>query len=519
MPSSDPPNDLRRTEIVGALSLASDLGMGHPSDLGLRTCVLAVRFARELGVAGEALRDVYDLSLLRFAGCTADSDVAARAFGDEIAARGFLAPADFGRPVDVVGRVARNLRKGEGARQRVRAVATAITHMSKLFGAAQAHCEVARRLAERLGFPPGVVRLLDQVFERWDGRGIPNGYRGDAVARSVRIVQLAHDAEIYFRLAGIEGATTMLQDRSGGAHEPRLVSAFCRSAEALFAGREERSAWDAVLDAEPAPTVRLNDDHLDAALGAVGDFADLKSLYTRGGSAAGAALAAGATRRLGFAESDVRAVRRAALLRDLGRAGVSASIWDKPGRLTDVDWEKVRLHPYFTERCLARSPTLSRLAAHGAAHHERLDGSGYHKSLPAPLLSPMARLVAAADAYVAMTSRRPHRDAMTPDKAAAELRRDAKAGRLADEAVEAVLAEAGHEARRAAAARPAGLTDREVEVLGLIATGLSMREAGRALGVSPKTVDHHIQHIYAKIGVSTRAGAALFAMEHGLVAK
>jgi DNA-binding CsgD family transcriptional regulator len=177
----------------------------------------------------------------------------------------------------------------------------------------------------------------------------------------------------------------------------------------------------------------------------------------------------------------------------------------------------VRLHAYQTERILARPRALERLGALGSLHHERLDGSGYHRRAQAAHLSPPARLLAAADAFQAMTEDRPHRPALGSAAAADALRQEGRLGRLDPRCVEAVLAEAGHPATAQRRSWPANLTDREVEVLRLAARGLSDREMAERLSVSRKTVSHHVEHIYDKLGVSTRPGLALFAMEHDLL--
>jgi DNA-binding CsgD family transcriptional regulator len=228
-------------------------------------------------------------------------------------------------------------------------------------------------------------------------------------------------------------------------------------------------------------------------------------------------LAAAAARRGRLPEADVVTLYRAGMLHDLGRVGVSAGIWDKPGPLTDDEWERVRLHPYLTERVLGRSAAFAPLAMLAALHHERLDGSGYHRGLSASMLPPGARILATADAYQAMNEPRPHRPALPPEKAVQELRCEVHAGRLDGEAVNAVLAAAGHRVRRVRRDWPAGLSNREVEVLRLVARGLSNREMARQLVISEGTVHHHVQHIYRKIGVSTRAAATLFAMQHNLL--
>jgi HD-GYP domain-containing protein (c-di-GMP phosphodiesterase class II) len=209
-------------------------------------------------------------------------------------------------------------------------------------------------------------------------------------------------------------------------------------------------------------------------------------------------------------------LRRAAVVEDLGRLGVSNAIWDKPGPLTPVDWERVRLHPYLTERMLASSAALAPLAAIAAQHHERLDGSGYPHGLSGGAISPAARILAAADVYHAATEPRPHRPARAPAEAAAELRAEVRAGRIDGDAADAVLAVAGHRVGPRGQGL-AGLTTREVEVLRLLARGLSNREIAARLVISRKTASSHVEHIYAKVGVSSRAAASLFAVRHGLL--
>ncbi len=272
-----------------------------------------------------------------------------------------------------------------------------------------------------------------------------------------------------------------------------------------------------VLALEPGGRDSLTDEDFDRSCEALADFADMKSPYTLGHSPGVAALATGAGRRCGLAEADVTALRRAGLLHDIGRAGVSAGIWGKAGVLSEREWEQVRLHAYYTDRILARPEPLGRIGALASQHHERMDGSGYHRAIAGRALSSSGRILAAADAYQAMTEPRPHRPALSPERAAEELRREMQAGRLDGDAVNAVMAEAGHQVPRARRERPAGLSDRELEVLRLLTQGLSNRVMAQQLYLSSDTVKHHIQHIYDKTGVSTRAGATLFAMEHGLL--
>jgi HD-GYP domain-containing protein (c-di-GMP phosphodiesterase class II) len=281
-------------------------------------------------------------------------------------------------------------------------------------------------------------------------------------------------------------------------------------------GLGEMATWDVLIESQPALSPSLSEDQLQHALQAFADYADLKSPHTVGHSRAVANLVADAARGLGFPETEVNEVQRAALIHDIGALGVPNNIWDKPSSFSPAEWERVRLHPYLAERTLARPKQLASLGALAALHHERLDGSGYPRGLAGPGLSPLARLLAVADVYHALIEPRPHRPALTSTEAERAVRGEVIAGRLDGYAVNAVLTAAGHRVRRRAE-QPAGLTRRELEVLNLLARGHTNRAIAGRLDISDKTVGNHVEHLYAKIGVSTRAGACLFAARHGLV--
>jgi HD-GYP domain-containing protein (c-di-GMP phosphodiesterase class II) len=271
-----------------------------------------------------------------------------------------------------------------------------------------------------------------------------------------------------------------------------------------------------VIDAEPALAVVLIGEPFDAALQAIANFVDLKSPYFLGHGRAVSELAAEAGARLGLSEADVRRLRRAGLVHGLGRLGISNAILDKRGPLGAGEWERVRLQPYLTDRMLRQSEALGPVARIAVQHRERLDGSGYPRGLAGAGISREARVLAAADAYQSMREPRPHRAERSAEAAAVELRADVRAGLHDGDAVEAVLGAAGHRVPRRREG-PAGLTPREVDVLRLLARGLSNKEIAERLVISPKTVANHAEHIYAKIDASSRAAAGLFAMQQGLL--
>jgi HD-GYP domain-containing protein (c-di-GMP phosphodiesterase class II) len=330
------------------------------------------------------------------------------------------------------------------------------------------------------------------------------------------VATLAEFMEVAHRVSGIDAACAMARRRAGKQFDPRLARLLNLRAVEIFDGLDDVGTWDAVIDAEPALARVLSGDRFDQALEAIACFIDVKSPYTLGHARGVADLAGTAGEQLALGDSEVRALRRAGLVHGFGRLGVSNSIWDKRGPLGAGEWERVRMHPYMTERMLQQSATLAPLGQIAVQLRERLDGSGYPRRLSGNAISRPARILAAADAYQAMLEPRPHRDARTADDAAAQLRAEVHAGRLDGDAAEAVLSAAGHRVRRRREG-PAGLTAREVEVLRLLAQGHSNKEIAQRLVISPKTAGNHIEHIYAKIDTSSRATASLFAMQHGLL--
>jgi HD-GYP domain-containing protein (c-di-GMP phosphodiesterase class II)/DNA-binding CsgD family transcriptional regulator len=504
----------RRAEVLATIAVASDQGMGHPPDLGLGATVLAVGIGRSLGLSAEVLADTWAVTLLRFSGCTSEAHLAAEAFGDEVKARGWMAGADFANPIDVLGRLIPKLGADLPPLQRMRAVSRAISKMAGLYDASQAHCEVAQALAERLGLSH-LKPMLGDVFERWDGRGIPLKKRKDAIPMPVRLACLAGDIAIFHRSGGAPAAKEIAQTRSGSAFDPRAVAAFVANADALIASLDAPDLWVAALEAEPLPRAMFDEQALDVALGGIADFADLRSRFTLGHSRKVSALAAKAAAVHGLDAAAQKAVERAGLLHDLGRASISAGIWDKPGALTSPEWEQVRLHTYLTERSLSRAGGLGDAARVASLAHERLNGKGYHKALPGSVLDKQARLLAAADVFVALTETRPHRAARSGEEAAKVLFSEAEAGALCPDASAAVAKAAGEAVPRREL--PFGLSERELDVLRLLARGQSNKEIAVSLQISPKTAGHHVQHIFEKLGVSTRAAATYRAIEKGVL--
>ncbi|HEX6208016.1 MAG TPA: HD domain-containing phosphohydrolase [Actinomycetota bacterium] len=510
------PESVRAAEIIAAACLATDLGMGFPFEHGLHGTLMAMRLADLLAVDAETASQTYYASLLMYSGCMTDAHIATRIFQGSRTEH--LTPKQFGSARESLGGVIRSLPDPEAA-----GLGRAAQIAGRLVVAARfrkphfaALCEVAEMMAERLGLPPAVHGLFAYLTERWDGKGILRRGREGEIPLPIRIVQVARDAAYQRVLGGEQRALAMTRERAGHAFDPDVATRFVEHAPEVFGAVDEAaSSWEATLEAEPRPHLTLEDGAIDRALAAMGDFADLGSPHLAGHSRGVADLAASAARLCGFDGQEVVQIRRAAMVHDLGRTAIDPRIWQKADALSVDEWEQVRLHPYHTERVLVRSPALAPLADVACSHHERLDGGGYHRRAAAASLTGGARLLAAADAFHAMCEPRPHRPPLQPDRAAEVLGQEARAARLDSRMVAAVIEAAGQPPPPVE--RPAGLTEREVEVLGLLARGLQTKQVARRLGISNKTADRHIQNAYRKIGISTRAAATLFAMEHGLV--
>jgi HD-GYP domain-containing protein (c-di-GMP phosphodiesterase class II) len=507
---------VRQAELLVALSGATDLGYGQPLQDGLRVCLLALRVADELGAPDADRRRVFDLALIRHIGCVADADEVAAVAGDEIALREPTARMDLARPAAMLPHMLRHVGRTQPPAARPAAFVRLARGVPAILGTLPAVCEVAELLAERLAVPAEVRADIVAYEERWDGKGLPGRVAGDELPGAVQIVQAAEAAESFRRVGGAEAARDALRRRAGSVLSPTPARLLAERGAELLADVDAAASREELLSREPPPWPRLDGAELERALEAFADFADLRSLWLSGHSRGVAALAAAAGERAGLAEPDVRLLRHAGLVHDLGRAGVSASVWGSPRPLSSAQWEQVRLHAYHGERLLAGSHYLEALGAVASRHHERLDGSGYFRGARASDLPAPARILAAADVHHALGERRPHRPALDSRERAAELAREVRAGRLDGDAVAAVL-EAGDGRARRRVEGPAGLTPRELEVLRLLARGATKAAVARELVVAPKTIDAHAQSIYAKLGVSSRAAMTLTAIRLGLL--
>lgn len=510
---------IRLAEFVGALSLATDLSVGCPMETALRCSLLSVRLGAEVGCSGPALSDAYYAALLRLLGCTGAAHEEAWRFGggDDIAMRNAFMRTDLGDVGAVLGTAVRELGRGSGLLGRVGATARFLSPERGGAQLPQIHCEQAMQLAGDLQMGAGVVRALHEMYERFDGRGLPAQKRGTELCQTARLMHVAYVAEMERIAGGPAAAVQEIRRRAGGQLDPDIAAIFARRAPELMSGLDAASVWESFLSSEPMPHNTVSATELDRLARAFGCFADVKSPYTLGHSTGVAELAGQAAKELGLPDAEQRHLRLAALLHDLGSVSVPNGIWDRSGPLNPIEWERVRLHPYQSERILSKAPPLRQAAFLAGRHHERHDGSGYHRGLSGAL-GAAADLLAASDAYQGMLQERAYRPPLPREGAASVLREEVRLRRMDRAAVEAVLKAAGHRPAPTSQATPGGLSPRELEVLQFLARGLADKEIAQRLSLSPRTVHHHVQHIYEKTGVSSRAAAALYAVRHDLIA-
>jgi HD-GYP domain-containing protein (c-di-GMP phosphodiesterase class II) len=486
----------RLADVLGALSAATDLATGVPMETSLRLCTLATALGAELGLGEDERGDTYYSALLRHLGCTAISHEAASVGGGD----------DHAHQVRMEDLDRSQL--DEPARRHSTEVLLGV-------------CNQAVSLASDLGMGSGVLRALGQMHERFDGLGVL-GLRGEAIDPVARTLHVAMLVEVLHRQGGRDRALDEVRRRRGEQLDPAICDLFLADARAFWPLVESTSVWDSYLEAEPGARHLISEPRLDAVALAFARYTDLKTPALLGHSPAVATLVVAAAAEDGLDPGLIEGLRRAALLHDLGLVSVPNGILEKPGPLTPTEWERVRLHAYYTDRVLGRVPALAWVARVASYHHERCDESGYPRCVAPAVTDRATRLLACADSYRALTEARPYRAAFAPAAAATILRTEAREGRLCPRAVDSVLAAAGERSRSSAPPPaeprlPAGLTPREAEVLVHVARGLTSKEVATVLSISTRTVQHHLEHVYAKAGVSTRAAAALFAVRNDLL--
>ena len=413
--------DLRLSELIGALSFALDITEGQPAGHAARSCVIGVRFANHLQLSEAERFSLFYALLLKDCGCSSIGSQVAELYGhDDQAVKSTLRAIDHRKPIAVLGHAIRNTEPGGGPVARARRFAGLLRN-----GASSARelntirCDRGADIARMVGLDERGVDGIRSINEHWDGGGIPEGIAGEAIPLLARIMGIAQAVEVELTRGGAEHALEVIQSRAGTWFDPSLVAdlVLAASAPGFWEGLDGEGDVHAVLaPLEPGDRLIVADDtRLDRVAEAFARVIDAKSPYTARHSDGVARFAVLIAERMGFDPRDVRDLRRAGLLHDIGKLGVSSRILDKPGKLDEDEWKQMRRHPELTARILGQVEQLRDLAAMAAAHHERLDGRGYHLGLTAEQLSPSARVLAVADVAEALSADRPYRAGLAPD--------------------------------------------------------------------------------------------------------
>jgi HD-GYP domain-containing protein (c-di-GMP phosphodiesterase class II) len=451
---TDNPPQIALSEVIGGLSYALDLTEGERPGHAARSCMIGMRLAEEIGLDAASRSHLFYALLLKDAGCSANSARMAALFGaDDHRAKRTSKRVDWSRAFPAFVWALRTVAPDGSARRRLDRLLAIRAEGEVTRALMQARCDRGAAIAFLLGFEAETADAIRALDEHWDGHGQPRGLRGDEIPLLGRLLCLAQTVEIFHASGGVATAWAMARRRSGRWFDPDLVDAF-------GAIRFDVAFWQSVRDAdiaawEPSDRLLMADEaRLDAIAYAFAGLIDAKSPWTYRHSDRACVIVLGLATAIGVDDRELSDLRRAALLHDVGKLAVSNRILDKPGRLTPAEFATVREHPVITRRILERVPGFGRLAPVAAAHHERLDGTGYPQGLAAGELTTPMRVLAVADVYEALTSERPYRGAMRSEEALAIIR--AQAPHALDGAAASALASLAHDTEAPARPGPAG---------------------------------------------------------------
>lgn len=515
----------RLVDVLGALAFAADLGSGQPLGHVMRTVRLSMTLADKLGLSRDDRLCAFHVGFLAHAGCTSGTKDFAGIMENEMAAYGELFALDPTNLQDVSQWVSRNLPQTALGKDREDLTTAALASMGPIMlEHTRGVCEVGHRLAERIGLPHETATAAKFIFEYWDGSG-PYGLREAAIPIASRLVFAALTLDSVTQLHGWREAKAAARQRGGAMLDPAIADAFqsLPSPEVASKAQGDRDnseeLWQSVLAMEPSPAgFDVSSERLEEVVLTFADFADIKQAATLQHSRNTAKVASDIARRMGMREDEIVTLNQAALIHDLGSVATPVRVLKGQRPATVQEQEMVRLHPYYTERILSRVPGLRDAARIAGMHHELLDGSGSYRGLRGDDLPLASRILAVADRYDEVLSDLGPITGETRNAAADRI--EAQAGDKFDaDCLRALRAEIkGLRARTPLRrSRPGGLTSREIDVLRLIARGLTNREMATELTLSERTVGRHIENIYNKLGVSSRAASTLFAMENNLL--
>jgi HD-GYP domain-containing protein (c-di-GMP phosphodiesterase class II) len=508
--------------LLCALSFATGLGLSERMEHGLNSAYLGLRLADVLNLPNEEREAIFYGALLKDVGCTACSAGFSAFFpDDELVPRSDFMLVDPTRLNDIIAWLSRNVPVDSHLPIRISRLLSFLGQCGPVVKEVmRGHCEIAELFARRLGFPDYVQRTLRFQWERWDGKGLAYGLAGTTVPMAARILHSALTLELAYGFGGPAAARALAREQRGARFDPEVVDAFLTlEKQADFWQTLEHEAAEAVSLAMQPPTSadRVMADQMEVVCEALADFVDIKSHGSWNHSRIVADVAVDMGSYLGLGGSEQTRLRCAALVHDLGNVAIPLRILEKGDRRSASEWEYYRLHSYYTQRVLERVEPLQELAQAAAATHEWINGQGYHRQLIGEQIPLNGRILAVADTYAQLTQQQG--DQVEPTDALREMRPlvGTQFDRSCYNALTASLTSAHRVKRTAPERRQLGdLTEREAEVLRLLAQGQSNPQIAKALVITRKTVEHHLEHIYNKIGVTCRTSAVVYAVQHGI---
>ena len=509
--------------LLCALSFATGLGFGGHMEHGLGSAYLGLQIADALALTNEEHEAIFYGTLLKDVACTACSaGIAAFLPDEEQVSLSDVILVDPSRFSDMIGWLSKYFRLDAHFPSRITKLLSFLVQCGPIAREImRGHCEVAELFARQLGFPDYVQQTLRFQWERWDGNGMAYQVEGPAIPRTARILHLAQVLELTYHFAGPESARDIAQEKRGTRFDPEAVDAFLTLTQQadFWSTFKEQSTQETLLARCPSTIADYaQEDQAERVCETLADFIDLKTSETWRHSRMVAEIAGRMGTSLGMKTSELTRLRCAALVHDIGKVAIPVNILAKGERRSSSEWEIFRLHPYYTQQILQRATALQDLAQAAAAHHEWINGQGYHRQLCGEQIPFHGRILAVANAY----ARRVQQQGDQTDRA--EVLREMRSlvgsqfdSVCYDALVISMTGEGSLKSISLGSPKGGHLTRREVEVLGLLVQGWNTPQIARTLHISRKTVEHHLSHIYAKMGVTSRAAAVVYAVQQGLV--
>ena len=507
--------------LLCALSFATGLGLGERMEHGLNSAYLGLRLADVLNLPNEEREAVFYGALLKDVGCTACSATISAFFpDDELVPRLDFILVDPTRLNDIIAWLSRNVPLDSQLPGRISRLLSFLVQCGPVVKEMiRGHCEIGELFARRLGFPEYVQHTLRFQLERWDGKSLAYGLKDTAVPLAARILFVAVTVELAYGFGGPAAARALAREQRGARFDPEVVDAFLtleKQAD-FWPTLEHESAQSVTLAMQPPTSAdRMMADQMEVVCEALADLVDIKTYESWNHSRIVAEVAVGIGSYLGLGEAEQTRLRCAALVHDIGNVAIPLRILEKGDSRSASEWEYYRLHSYYTQRVLERVEPLQELAPAAAAAHEWINGQGYHRQLIGEQIPLNGRILAVADTYAQLMQQQG--DLVEPADVLRKMR--PLVGTQFDGSCYDALAASLNSAHRVKRTVPrrrqlGDLTEREAEVLRLLAQGQSNPQIAQTLVISRKTVEHHLEHIYNKIGVTCRTSAVVYAVQQG----